>query len=92
MQVARSRVTATTAREGRHAVVTIDDDGPGIPQAARSQLFRRFERFPRDPQYAGTGLGLAISAAIVAVAGGSIAVESSPTGGARFSVRLPLRA
>ena len=92
VQAARSGVTATAAREGRDAVVTIDDDGPGIPQAARSRLFRRFERLPRDQDHAGTGLGLAIAAAIVAVGNGSIAVESAPSGGARFIVRLPLLA
>jgi signal transduction histidine kinase len=92
VQAARSGVTATAAREGRGAVVTIDDDGPGIPQAARSRLFRRFERLPRDQDHAGTGLGLAIAAAIVAVGNGSIAVESAPSGGARFIVRLPLLA
>jgi signal transduction histidine kinase len=91
-QVAGSRVTAAAARDGRDAVVTIDDDGPGIPQAARGQLFRRFGRLPGDPNYPGTGLGLAISAAIVAVPNGSIAVQTSPAGGARFIVRLPLLA
>lgn len=92
MQAARSRVTATVTREGRDVVVTVDDDGPGIPEAARDQLFRRFQRLPRDAHYPGTGLGLAISAAIVAVANGSIAVEASPGGGARFTIRLPLLA
>jgi signal transduction histidine kinase len=92
MQVARSHVTAIVARAGRDAVVTIDDDGPGIPEAARSRLFRRFERLPRDRHYAGTGLGLAISAAIADVANGSITVATSPAGGARFIVRLPLLA
>ena len=92
MQVARSHVTATVTRAGRDAVVTIDDDGPGIPEAARSRLFRRFERLPRDRHYTGTGLGLAISAAIAGVANGSITIATSPAGGARFIVRLPLLA
>jgi two-component system OmpR family sensor kinase len=92
MQAAGSRVTATVTREGGDAVVTIDDDGPGIPEAARGQLFRRFGRLRGDRHYPGTGLGLAISAAIVAVASGSIAIQTSPAGGARFIVRLPLLA
>jgi signal transduction histidine kinase len=92
MQAARSRVAATAARDGRDVVVTIDDDGPGIPESARSVVFRRFHRLDRDQHSPGTGLGLAISAAIVAVADGSLAVETSPAGGARFIVRLPLLA
>jgi signal transduction histidine kinase len=92
MQVSGSRVTAAAARDGRDAVVTIDDDGPGVPEAARGQIFRRFGRVPGDPNYSGTGLGLAISAAIVAVVNGSIAVQTSPAAGARFIVRLPLLA
>ena len=90
MQAARSRVTATAARDGRDVVVTVDDDGPGIPEAARDRVFRRFDRLPREQHYPGTGLGLAISAAMASVANGSIAVETSPSGGARFIVRLPL--
>jgi signal transduction histidine kinase len=92
MQAARAHVVATVAREGGDAVVTVDDDGPGIPEVERAELFRRFYRLPRDPQHPGTGLGLAISAAIADVVGGSIAVATSPAGGARFIVRLPLRA
>ena len=92
MQAARSGATASVTRDGHDAVVTIDDDGPGIPQEARSQLFRRFQRLPRDEHDAGTGLGLALSAAIVAIADGSIVVGTSPTGGARFIVRLPVSA
>jgi two-component system sensor histidine kinase MprB len=92
MQAARSSVTATVGRDGRDAVVTIDDDGPGIPEAMRSEIFRRFQRVPRDEHDSGTGLGLAISAAIVAPANGTIAAGVSPAGGARFTVRLPLLA
>jgi signal transduction histidine kinase len=92
MQAARSGVTASVTRDGHDAVVTIDDDGPGIPEEARSRLFRRFQRLPRDEHDAGTGLGLALSAAIVAIADGTIAVGTSPAGGARFTVRLPVSA
>jgi signal transduction histidine kinase len=70
--------------------VTVDDDGPGIPESARTRVFRRFDRLPREQHYPGTGLGLAIAAAMASVANGSIAVETSPAGGARFIVRLPL--
>jgi signal transduction histidine kinase len=90
MQAARSDVSAGVTREGRDAVVTIDDDGRGIPEAARDEIFRRFQRLPRDQHDSGTGLGLAISAAIVALADGSIVVGVSPAGGARLTVRLPL--
>jgi two-component system OmpR family sensor kinase len=74
-------------------VLTVADDGPGIPEALRPVLFERFARGDgsRFRETGSTGLGLAIVAAVVEAHGGSVEVEvESDSGGSRFVVRLPL--
>jgi len=70
---------------GRWVMVTVDDDGPGIPEAAREEAFKPFTSFSAG----GTGLGLAIARDIARAHGGDIALEGSPLGGLRARVRLP---
>ena len=74
------------------AIVTIDDDGPGIAADARDGVFDRFARLDesRTRSTGGTGLGLAIVKAVVEGHGGTIGLDESPLGGARFTVRLPV--
>jgi signal transduction histidine kinase len=74
------------------AVLTVDDDGHGIPEADRSRVFERFVRLDegRARDAGGSGLGLAIVDAVVRGHGGSVVVSAAPGGGARFTVRLPL--
>jgi signal transduction histidine kinase len=76
--------------DGR-AVLTVDDDGPGIPDADRQRVFERFVRLDegRARDDGGAGLGLALVRAVVEQLGGSVAVATSPTGGARLEVSLP---
>nr|WP_228506759.1 HAMP domain-containing sensor histidine kinase [Frigoribacterium sp. VKM Ac-2530] len=76
--------------DGR-AVLTVDDDGAGVAADDRARIFERFVRLDeaRDRDAGGSGLGLAIVAEIVRVHGGSVRVETSPLGGARFVVDLP---
>jgi signal transduction histidine kinase len=71
--------------------VRIDDDGPGIPVADRLRIFERFVRLDdaRTRDDGGSGLGLAIVQATATAHGGSIRVEDSPMGGARFVLSLP---
>ncbi len=90
-QVARAGIAVRVTADGDDAVVTVDDDGPGIPIDARERVFRRFER-GANARGAGTGLGLAIASAIAAIVNGTIAVSDAPLGGARLTVRLPSRA
>ncbi|TFD17601.1 cell wall metabolism sensor histidine kinase WalK [Cryobacterium sp. TMT2-23] len=73
------------------AVVTVTDDGPGIPENLRSTLFERFARgdSSRFRGTGSTGLGLAIAQAVVAAHHGDVSVESRP-GFTRFRVALPL--
>jgi signal transduction histidine kinase len=80
-------LTVTTRRDGDRAVVTIGDNGPGIPPEARANLFRPF--FTTKAAGKGTGLGLEIVHRIIVNRHhGSIEVESRP-GDTRFTVRLP---
>ena len=81
------------SRQGDDAVVEVADDGPGIPQAMRTQIFDRFVRGegPADTARGnGTGLGLAIVSAVAASHGGSVEATESPSGGALFRARIPV--
>ncbi|OWQ84410.1 two-component sensor histidine kinase [Roseateles aquatilis] len=73
------------------ARITVEDDGPGVPDHERPHLFERFYRgaSARGDEVPGTGLGLALCQSIARVLGGCIEVEPSPLGGERFTVRLP---
>jgi nitrogen fixation/metabolism regulation signal transduction histidine kinase len=84
---ARARVRLGVARAGEGAVLTVDDAGPGIPPELRDRIF--------DPYFTtrseGTGLGLAIAKKIVLQHRGDVTVGASELGGARFTLRFPLR-
>ena len=82
------RVVVRVEREAGAARVTVDDDGPGIPVEERERVFDRFYR--RNPgETTGSGLGLAIVRAIADRHRATIALEDSPLGGLRVSVRFP---
>jgi signal transduction histidine kinase len=68
------------------AVLSVTDDGPGIPAEHQARLFDPFF----TTKAAGTGLGLSIVARLVEQHGGEITFQSAPRAGTRFSVRLPL--
>ncbi len=73
--------------EGKDLVeITIDDDGPGVPEADVGRIFKPF--FTTERESGGTGLGLSIVQALVAAHHGTIALEESATG-ARFCIVLP---
>jgi signal transduction histidine kinase len=77
-----------TALPGRELVLVVDDDGPGIE---RGMLPRLFDAFAQGPGRAGTaGMGLATVRAVAEAHGGGISVGRAETGGARFTLRLPL--
>jgi signal transduction histidine kinase len=88
---ANSTVIVSTALAHGRARLVVDDDGPGIPVADRLRVFERFARLDDDRgrDSGGTGLGLAIVAEIVAAHHGTVAIDDSPAGGARFTVELP---
>jgi len=77
---------------GEPVELRVDDDGAGIPPEDRQRVFERFTRLdvPRSRDTGGAGLGLALVRELVASLGGTVAVETSPLGGARLRVRLPV--
>lgn len=78
------------AAEGRLRL-SVEDEGPGIPEAERERVFERFRRLERDraSTVVGTGLGLAVVRELATRCGGGCAVESGRRGGARLVVDLP---
>lgn len=77
-------------RDGDVVRLTVDDAGPGIPEDLVAQIFEPFARGDSTSQD-GAGLGLAIVREQVRLLGGTVVVERSPEGGARFVVELPDR-
>jgi PAS domain S-box-containing protein len=74
---------------GRWAVVSVADEGVGIPAEDLPELFEKFHRGSNTRELRGTGLGLAGSRAVVEQLGGTITVESTLDVGSTFTVRLP---
>jgi len=68
----------------------VADEGPGVEPADRERLFEKFERGAGRNRYSGSGLGLAIVKAVAEAHGGSVMIEESELGGARFMVMLPI--
>ncbi|MSO91583.1 MAG: HAMP domain-containing protein [Acetobacteraceae bacterium] len=86
---ARHVVLAARRGDARNVVVTVDDDGPGIPATRREQMFQPFESGATGVK-GQAGLGLTIARDIVRAHGGDISLEDSPLGGLRARVRLPV--
>jgi two-component system OmpR family sensor kinase len=83
-------VTVSVRREGREAVLSVEDEGPGIPQTHLERVFEPFFRVPGAGE-SGSGLGLAIVATIARRLGGHAAMQPRPgTVGMRFEYRQPL--
>ncbi len=89
---AASRVSLSLIETEGGVELAVADDGPGVPAGAHDLVFERFARADeaRDRDGGGAGLGLAIARDVVTRHGGTIALDPSANGGARFVIRLPL--
>jgi signal transduction histidine kinase len=89
---ASTTVTLALAEHDHTAILTVADDGPGIPPEEHERAFERFTRIDdaRSASTGGTGLGLAITRDIIERHGGSIRIEAEHSPGTRFTVILPL--
>ena len=79
-------------RDHRWLIVTVDDDGPGIPAGMREDVFKPFLRLDdaRNQDEGGTGLGLAIARDIARSHGGDITLGDGQLGGLRATMRIPV--
>jgi two-component system, OmpR family, sensor kinase len=86
-------VTTRLSADTTHAVLSVVDNGPGIPAPLQSEVFERFARgdTSRSRKGGSTGLGLAIVSAVIRAHHGTITLDSAP-GHTAFTVRLPLAA
>lgn len=82
----KGSIQLVVAHKANSIIITISDDGCGIPKERLSDIFTPFTTYKSN----GTGLGLAISKAIVTAHKGTIAVASTPLKGTTFTIRLPI--
>ncbi|VVE36961.1 Sensor protein RstB [Pandoraea capi] len=87
----RRIVCGAKTSENGEIVIYVDDDGEGVPAPERARIFEPFHRLDssRNRATGGFGLGLAIVRRIALLHGGRVGVETSPLGGARFTITLP---
>lgn len=85
-----TQVWITVAREAQHIVISIQDDGPGIPEDELKKVFEAFYRSDSTKTSTGTGLGLTIVSSIIQEHQGTILLENPPSGGLKVIIHLPL--
>lgn len=75
--------------DGTWVMLTVSDNGPGVPESEREKIWRRLYRVDASRSQRGLGLGLSLVKAIVEAHGGIATVDTGPEGGACFTLRLP---
>ncbi|TNE35703.1 MAG: HAMP domain-containing protein [Alphaproteobacteria bacterium] len=87
-----NEIWITVRADDTDLIIVIDDDGPGIPAEKQSDVFRPFYRLDpsRNAETGGSGLGMTIARDVIHGHGGQIALGTSPAGGLRIEIRLPL--
>jgi len=91
---AQTRIRITAEQVDSQIRIHVDDDGIGIPEEERENVFTAFTRLDRsrDRTTGGYGLGLAIARLVLEMHGGTASAAASPLGGARFTLAWPARA
>jgi two-component system sensor histidine kinase KdpD len=84
-----TKVEFSARAETGQLVLRVADNGPGLPPGDTARWFDRFQRGP-DAVAGGTGIGLSLVKGFAEAQGGSVSAENRPTGGALFTVKLPL--
>ena len=87
----RGTVTLSVSRDERDALISVSDNGRGIPLKSQARVFERFYRVDKDRSRdrGGTGLGLSIVKHVVELHGGHVSLDSELGEGSTFTVRLP---
>lgn len=85
-------VTLTAERDRDTVTFRVIDKGPGIPPEIKERIFGLFESYPRGSRHRGAGLGLAIVRSVIALHGGTVAIESEPGQGTAVSCIFPATA
>lgn len=83
-------ITISAAAQEENIVLTVADDGPGLPTGDPERLFEKFQRGRSESNIVGVGLGLAICRAAARLHGGDIRAANNLGGGARFDITLPV--
>jgi two-component system sensor histidine kinase BaeS len=85
-------VTVSASTAGKSVLISVTDQGSGIPPEHCRHIFEKFYRIPRieDADTPGTGLGLAMVREIAELHGGQVTVESTVGAGSTFTLRLPM--
>jgi PAS domain S-box-containing protein len=86
---AGSKISLAAARKGAKTVLTVTDEGPGVPKEELARIFEPFHRCAATRALPGAGLGLAIVRQVAAVHGGRAWAENRPAKGAAFHLELP---
>lgn len=86
-----NKVDIQARHSAKWLTIVVDDDGPGIPERSRDDVFKPFFRLDeaRNLDSSGTGLGLAIARDIARSHGGNVTLSDSPLGGLRATIRIP---
>jgi two-component system sensor histidine kinase KdpD len=84
-----TKVEFSARAEENQLVLRVADNGPGLPPGDTARWFDRFQRGP-DAVAGGTGIGLSLVKGFAEAQGGSVSAENLASGGAMFTVKLPL--
>lgn len=90
LRYAAGSITIGGRCEGATVVITVTDDGPGVPEVDQQRIFDRFVRLEGSDRTRGSGLGLAIVKGFADAMGMTVSIKDSPTTGACFALAMPV--